>query len=146
MGVSDARLLKTLETENAGLKKLLADSMLDNSVLKDLLGTEAKSPSVRGKAEGDDASTKTRGRIEGDVEARPVSTSSLRPERSEEVVLDGMRRATRRRPTEKPAARNSCTMPGLPYVSFDCEKAARIWASNVVSSRTLRLAGRPRAA
>ena len=38
MYVSDARKLKTLETENARLKKLLADSMLDNSILKDLLG------------------------------------------------------------------------------------------------------------
>ena len=37
MDVSDARRLKTLETENARLKKLLADSMLDNSILKDLL-------------------------------------------------------------------------------------------------------------
>jgi putative transposase len=38
MDVSDARKLKTLETENARLKRLLADSMLDNVVLKDLLG------------------------------------------------------------------------------------------------------------
>lgn len=38
MDVSDARRLKTLETENARLKKLLANSMLDNSILKDLLG------------------------------------------------------------------------------------------------------------
>jgi putative transposase len=38
MDVSDARKLKTLETENARLKKLLADSMLDVSILKDLLG------------------------------------------------------------------------------------------------------------
>jgi putative transposase len=38
MDVSDARKLKTLEIENARLKKLLADSMLDNSILKDLLG------------------------------------------------------------------------------------------------------------
>ena len=36
--VSEARKLKTLETENARLKKLLADAMLDNAVLKDLLG------------------------------------------------------------------------------------------------------------
>ena len=41
MDVSDARRLKTLETENARLKKVLADSMLDNSILKDLLGSEA---------------------------------------------------------------------------------------------------------
>ena len=38
MGVSDARKLKTLEIENARLKRLLADTMLDNVVLKDLLG------------------------------------------------------------------------------------------------------------
>lgn len=38
MDVSDARRLKTLESENARLKKLLADQMLDNAVLKDLLG------------------------------------------------------------------------------------------------------------
>ncbi len=38
MDVSDARKLKSLESENARLKKLLADAMLDNAVLKDLLG------------------------------------------------------------------------------------------------------------
>ena len=38
LDVSDARKLKVLEIENARLKKLLADSMLDNSILKDLLG------------------------------------------------------------------------------------------------------------
>ena len=35
--VSEARRLKTLETENARLKKLLAEAMLDNAGLKDLL-------------------------------------------------------------------------------------------------------------
>ena len=34
--VSDARRLKTLETENAKLKKLLAEAMLDNVMLKDI--------------------------------------------------------------------------------------------------------------
>ena len=38
MGVSDARRLRSLEGENARLKRLLADQMLDNAVLKDLLG------------------------------------------------------------------------------------------------------------
>ena len=38
MTVSDARRLKTLEEENSKLKRLLADAMLDNVVLKDLLG------------------------------------------------------------------------------------------------------------
>jgi putative transposase len=36
MNVSDARRLKALEDENARLKKLLADQMLDNAVLKDI--------------------------------------------------------------------------------------------------------------
>ena len=34
--VSDARRLKTLEEENRKLKKLLAEAMLDNAMLKDL--------------------------------------------------------------------------------------------------------------
>ena len=38
MTVSDARRLKELESENAKLKKLLAESELDKSALKDLLG------------------------------------------------------------------------------------------------------------
>ncbi len=38
MEVSDARKLKVLETENARLKRLLAEQMLDNTILKDLLG------------------------------------------------------------------------------------------------------------
>jgi putative transposase len=37
MEVSEARRLKALEGENAKLKKLLADAMLDNAALKDLL-------------------------------------------------------------------------------------------------------------
>ena len=37
MDISEARRLKQLEGENARLKKLLADSMLDNAALKDLL-------------------------------------------------------------------------------------------------------------
>jgi putative transposase len=36
--VSEARKLKGLEDENRRLKKLLAESILDNAVLKDLLG------------------------------------------------------------------------------------------------------------
>jgi putative transposase len=38
MAVSDAKKLKSLEEENGKLKKLLADAMLDNAALKDLLG------------------------------------------------------------------------------------------------------------
>lgn len=38
LDVSDAKRLKALEDENAKLKRLLADAMLDNAALKDLLG------------------------------------------------------------------------------------------------------------
>ena len=36
--VSGAKRLRALEAENAKLKRLLADAMLDNAALKDLLG------------------------------------------------------------------------------------------------------------
>lgn len=36
MEVSDARKLRALEAENARLKKLLAETMLDNAILKDV--------------------------------------------------------------------------------------------------------------
>ena len=36
MDVSDAKRLKALEDENAKLKKLLAETMLDNAILKDV--------------------------------------------------------------------------------------------------------------
>ena len=38
MTVSDAQRLRALETENVKLKRLLAESMLDNAALKDVLG------------------------------------------------------------------------------------------------------------
>jgi putative transposase len=37
MDISEARRLKTLEAENSKLKHMLADSMLDNKALKELL-------------------------------------------------------------------------------------------------------------
>jgi len=36
--VSDAKRLRSLEDENGRLKRMLADAMLDNAALKDLLG------------------------------------------------------------------------------------------------------------
>jgi putative transposase len=38
MEASDAKRLRALEDENRRLKKLLAEQMLDNSALKDLVG------------------------------------------------------------------------------------------------------------
>jgi putative transposase len=36
LGISDAKRLKALEDENTKLKKLLAETMLDNAILKDI--------------------------------------------------------------------------------------------------------------
>ena len=41
LDVSEARRLKSLEDEKRRLKKLLAEAMLDNAALKDLLGQNA---------------------------------------------------------------------------------------------------------
>lgn len=38
MEVSEAKRLKALEDENGRLKRLLADAMLDNALLKEVLG------------------------------------------------------------------------------------------------------------
>ena len=47
--VSDARKLRALEDENAKLKKLLAEAMLDNAILKDVA---AKNGDARREAGG----------------------------------------------------------------------------------------------
>ncbi|WP_438810743.1 IS3 family transposase [Sphingobium chlorophenolicum] len=45
--VSDAKRLRALEEENARLKRLLADTMLDNAGLKDLLGKKVVTPAAQ---------------------------------------------------------------------------------------------------
>ena len=52
-GVSEAKRLRALEDENGRLKRMLADAMLDNAALKDLLG---KSGDARRTTEGGDVS------------------------------------------------------------------------------------------
>jgi len=47
MEASDARRLKAMEDENTRLKKLLAEAMLDNAILKDVA---AKNGDARRKA------------------------------------------------------------------------------------------------
>ena len=47
--VSDARRLRALEDENAKLKRLLAEAMLDNAGLKDLLSKKWYRPPRSGK-------------------------------------------------------------------------------------------------
>ncbi|TAH64314.1 MAG: IS3 family transposase [Rhodopseudomonas palustris] len=52
MDVSEAKRLKSLEEENAKLKRLLADAMLDNVALKDLLGKKMVTPVAKREAVG----------------------------------------------------------------------------------------------
>jgi hypothetical protein len=49
-GHSDARKLKALEEENRKLKKLLAETMLDASTLKEMLGKNFLTPRLRRRA------------------------------------------------------------------------------------------------
>ena len=49
MDVSEAKRLRSLEDENTKLKRLLADAMLDNAALKDLLGKKWLRPRGSGK-------------------------------------------------------------------------------------------------
>ncbi|WP_373461696.1 IS3 family transposase [Sphingomonas sp. SORGH_AS_0879] len=48
--VSDAKRLRSLEEENARLKRLLADTMLDNAGLKDLLSKKLVTPAAKRQA------------------------------------------------------------------------------------------------
>ena len=47
MDVSDAKRLKALEDENAKLKKLLAETMLDNAILKDINSRRVVTPAAK---------------------------------------------------------------------------------------------------
>ena len=47
--VSEARRLRELESENAKLKRLLAEAMLDQAALKDLLSKKWRRPPRSGK-------------------------------------------------------------------------------------------------
>src|SRR4029077_18021704 len=50
LDVSEARRLRTLEDENRKLKKLLAESMLDNAALKELFGKKMVGPVAKREA------------------------------------------------------------------------------------------------
>jgi hypothetical protein len=50
MEVSDANGLKALEEENARLKRLLAETMLDASALRELLSKRVVGPAAKGAA------------------------------------------------------------------------------------------------
>ena len=48
LDVSEARRLRVLEDENAKLKKLLAEAMLDNAMLKDVAANVWSAPALQG--------------------------------------------------------------------------------------------------
>lgn len=48
--MSEARRLRELESENAELKRLLADAMLDQAALKDLLAKKVLTPAAKRQA------------------------------------------------------------------------------------------------
>ncbi|MFG1287896.1 IS3 family transposase [Xanthobacter versatilis] len=50
MDISEAKRLRALEDENAKLKRMLADAMLDNVALKDLPGKEVVTPAAERRA------------------------------------------------------------------------------------------------
>ncbi len=70
MDVSDARRLKALEDENAKLKKLLADQMLEASALREVLAKNGR------------ACCKTRRRRASEVRHGPVGAAGLSDRRS----------------------------------------------------------------
>src|SRR4051794_21402185 len=71
MSISDARRLKQLEEENARLKKLLAEAMLDNAVLKGR-PTAARDTSVDGVAVRCSVSTATRAKLGAGCTSSPL--------------------------------------------------------------------------
>lgn len=78
--VSEAKRMRGLETENARLKKLLADAMLDNAALKDLLGKNGRARRVPG--------------------GLPACSGSLRDERAAGLPTDRCRQNERALPLD----------------------------------------------
>ena len=54
LGISEAKRLKQLEDENGRLKKLLAEAMLDNAMLKDIASKAERTPRVHSPRRGSD--------------------------------------------------------------------------------------------
>jgi putative transposase len=83
MDVSEAKRLKELEDESARLKRLVADAMLDNAALKDLLGKsgEARRKAACGRASGGKSREERPARVSGDWLVRDDHAVSTGPQR-----------------------------------------------------------------
>ena len=68
MDVSEAKRLRGLEDENARLKRLLAEAMLDNAALKKLLGKsgDARREAASGRASGGQSREERAAGVSGD--------------------------------------------------------------------------------
>ncbi len=78
MDVSDAKRLKALEDENAKLKKLLAETMLDNAILKDVNSPKVVTPAARTAGRGSCVRSARRERAAGVPDHSGVDRSTMR--------------------------------------------------------------------
>ena len=97
MDVSEAKRLKSLEDENAKLKRLLADAMLDNVALKDLLQKKILTPAAKREAVV---------HLEGTYEDERASGVSGYPGGSQDDPVQSP--AALRRPSTSSPARTGC--------------------------------------
>lgn len=82
MDLSDANRLKQLEAENAKLKRLVADVMLDRAIVAPLVQAQWRGSCRRISWESPDDADATAGRgAAGDEGASDLSTPGLRPDR-----------------------------------------------------------------
>jgi putative transposase len=93
MEVSEARRLRELEAENAKLKRIVADQMLDMSAMKELLAKKLVKPMVKRKAVGFLMSQLGLGeRRSCRIICRTRSVQQYRPKpRDDEAVIDRMK-------------------------------------------------------
>src|SRR5215467_9225519 len=101
MEVSDARRLKALEDENAKLKKLLAEAMLDNAMLRDVA------------QENGDARRQTRGRRSPPPGLRGEPAAGMPGDRCRPQLGPLSQPAARRRGHTDPLARARCAAAPL---------------------------------
>ena len=105
MDVSDARRLKSLEVENARLKKLLADALLENEVTKEALRKSGNRPgtSRAGAVDGNARTDRTAGSDGGGHERELVALRATAG--SERGASGADRRARPAPPAVRPSAR-----------------------------------------
>jgi putative transposase len=118
MDVSDARRLKALEAENAKLKKLLAEALLENEVTKEALRKNGARPgtsragAVDASARDDGAALSGDRRHEREFAALPAAAGPQRGSENADRHPGAAASALRRRddPPEASAGRRACEL------------------------------------